>query len=516
MSLEIKVPTVGESITEVTIAQWLKKDGEIVEMDEVLCELESDKATFELNAEAAGKLTIKVQEGETVEIGAVICEIDENAKSDKKPAADKTESAKASATPPKEGKSSSGPVKTGKVKEMVVPTVGESITEVTISSWIKSDGDYVALDEVIAEVDSDKATFELPAEASGFLSIVASEGTTLKIGDTICKIEVAEGAPAGKTDAPAQSPGKDVPVAETSKSAGYYAESHPSPAAAKILAEKGIKPEEVKGSGVDGRITKADAEKATPKKQAPQKDTTPSSAPKTAFSRNSTRKKMSNLRKTIARRLVAVKNETAMLTTFNEVDMKPVMSIRSKYKEQFKEKHGVGLGFMSFFTKACCVALQEWPAVNAQIDGYELVYNDFCDVSIAVSTPRGLVVPVVRNAESMTFAEIEQEILNLATKARDSKLTIEEMTGGTFTITNGGVFGSMLSTPIINAPQSAILGMHNIVERPMALNGEVVIRPIMYLALSYDHRIVDGRESVSFLVRVKQLLEDPSRLLLEV
>jgi 2-oxoglutarate dehydrogenase E2 component (dihydrolipoamide succinyltransferase) len=225
---------------------------------------------------------------------------------------------------------------------------------------------------------------------------------------------------------------------------------------------------------------------------------------------------MSNLRKTIARRLVAVKNETAMLTTFNEVDMKPVMSIRSKYKEQFKEKHGVGLGFMSFFTKACCVALQEWPAVNAQIDGYELVYNDFCDVSIAVSTPRGLVVPVVRNAESMTFAEIEQEILNLATKARDSKLTIEEMTGGTFTITNGGVFGSMLSTPIINAPQSAILGMHNIVERPMALNGEVVIRPIMYLALSYDHRIVDGRESVSFLVRVKQLLEDPSRLLLEV
>lgn len=506
MSIEIKVPTVGESITEVTIAQWLKKEGDIVEMDEVLCELESDKATFELNAESAGKLSIKVQEGETIEIGTVICEIDESAagSAPKVEAAEPAESKESSASEVK---------KTGEIKEMVVPTVGESITEVTISTWLKNEGDYVSLDEVIAEVESDKATFELPAEASGYLSIVAQEGATLAIGDTICKIEVTEGepAPAASPAAAATSPAESSKASESG-----YAEGHPSPAAAKILSEKGVSADDVKGSGPGGRITKADAASATPGKSTTAPTEAPAASPRQAFSRNENRKKMSNLRKTIARRLVAVKNETAMLTTFNEVDMKPIMTMRSKYKEQFKEKHGVGLGFMSFFTKACCVALQDWPAVNAQIDGDELVYNEFCDVSIAVSTPRGLVVPVIRNAESMTFAEIEQEIMNLATKARDNKLTIEEMTGGTFTITNGGVFGSMLSTPIINAPQSAILGMHNIVERPIAINGEVVVRPIMYLALSYDHRIVDGRESVSFLVRVKQLLEDPSRLLLEV
>ncbi|MGK7389574.1 MAG: 2-oxoglutarate dehydrogenase complex dihydrolipoyllysine-residue succinyltransferase [Candidatus Cyclobacteriaceae bacterium M2_1C_046] len=513
MSVAVKVPTVGESITEVTVANWLKSDGDFVEQDEIIAELESDKATFELPAEASGKLKIKAQEGDTLEIGAVICEIDTDAKGAS--AADKKEAPKAEKKETPSG--GGGPSKTGEVKEMTVPAVGESITEVTISSWLKNEGDYVELDEVIAEVDSDKATFELPAEASGILHIEAKEGDTLEIGSLICKIEVTEGAPA---TAPAKE--KNQP-ADTEKAEGEetYASGHASPAAAKILKEKGIDPKNVKGTGVDGRITKEDAEKATPKaaaeKQAPQKEAAATTAaPKPQGERNERREKMTNLRKTISRRLVSVKNETAMLTTFNEVNMKPVMDLRKKYKDQFKDKYGVGLGFMSFFTKACCMALEEWPAVNAMIDGDELVYHDYCDVSIAVSTKRGLVVPVIRNAEKRDFQNIEKEIINLATKARDGKLTIDEMTGGTFTITNGGVFGSMLSTPIINAPQSAILGMHNIVERPVVENGEIVVRPIMYVALSYDHRIVDGRESVSFLVRVKELLEDPGRLLLGV
>jgi len=503
MSKEIKVPAVGESITEVTVGQWFKKDGDQVQMDEVLCELESDKATFELPAEAAGILRIKAQEGDTLEIGALICVIDEES------AISKTESSSPVAKTDSKPTTSA----TGEVKDMVVPTVGESITEVTLANWIKKDGDFVKLDEIIAEVDSDKATFELPAEASGILRQVAKEGDTLEIGGLICKIEVMEGEPT-----PTESP-SSAPVTSSSAPVGKesYATGHASPAAAKILSEKGILPADVSGSGKDGRITKEDAEAA--KKSAP----APAAAPKTATapvpvsgSRNERREKMSSLRKTVSRRLVAVKNETAMLTTFNEVNMKPIMDMRSKFKEQFKEKHGVGLGFMSFFTKAVCVALQEWPAVNAKIDGNEMVFNDYCDISIAVSAPKGLVVPVVRNAEAMSFDQIEKEIVRLAGKARDNKLSIEEMTGGTFTITNGGVFGSMMSTPIINAPQSAILGMHNIVERPMAVNGEVKILPMMYIALSYDHRIIDGRESVSFLVRVKQLLEDPTRLLFGV
>ncbi|MFL0685911.1 MAG: 2-oxoglutarate dehydrogenase complex dihydrolipoyllysine-residue succinyltransferase, partial [Algoriphagus aquaeductus] len=324
-------------------------------------------------------------------------------------------------------------------------------------------------------------------------------------------------APAKTESAPAE------PTASSSSSASSsYASGHASPAASKILAEKGISPESVSGSGKDGRITKEDALSAkksapAPAAEKPAPKAQESASPAAASgSRNVRREKMSSLRKTVSRRLVAVKNETAMLTTFNEVNMKPIMDLRAKFKDQFKEKHGVGLGFMSFFTKAVCVALQEWPAVNAMIDGNEIVYNDFCDISIAVSAPKGLVVPVIRNAEAMSFDQIEKEVVRLAGKARDNKLSIEEMTGGTFTITNGGVFGSMMSTPIINAPQSAILGMHNIVERPMAVNGEVKILPMMYVALSYDHRIIDGRESVSFLVRVKQLLEDPTRLLFGV
>jgi 2-oxoglutarate dehydrogenase E2 component (dihydrolipoamide succinyltransferase) len=374
----------------------------------------------------------------------------------------------------------------------------------------------VTLDEIIAEVDSDKATFELPAEATGILRQVAKEGDVLEIGGLICRIEVG-GATAS---APASSAAPAAPVAAAVSTTENYATGHASPAASKILAEKGIEAATLAGTGKDGRVTKEDALAAS----APVAAAAPKAAPAVAAApavsvagaRAIRREKMSSLRKTVSRRLVAVKNETAMLTTFNEVNMKPIMDLRSKFKDQFKEKHGVGLGFMSFFTKAVCVALQEWPAVNAQIDGNELVFHDFCDISVAVSAPKGLVVPVIRNAENLSFEQIEKEIVRLAGKARDNKLSIEEMTGGTFTITNGGVFGSMMSTPIINAPQSAILGMHNIVERPIAENGQVVIRPMMYLALSYDHRIIDGRESVSFLVRVKQLLEDPTRLMFGV
>ncbi|MEQ8582226.1 MAG: 2-oxoglutarate dehydrogenase complex dihydrolipoyllysine-residue succinyltransferase [Marinoscillum sp.] len=519
MSLEMKVPAVGESITEVTVAQWTKKDGDIVEMDEVICELESDKATFEVTAEAAGQLSIKAQEGDTLDIGAVLCTIDESkaAAGDEAPKA----STPASSGPEKEGKA------TGEVVEMHVPAVGESINEVTISSWTKKSGDTVELDEVIAEIESDKATFELTAEANGKLEIIAEEGTTLEIGALICKIEVTDGG-GSSASAPSSAPASGSSASSSSESKETYATGHASPAAAKILQEKGISAAAVTGSGKDGRITKEDAMNA--EKSAPRQETIKDKAPakpeskpafeapeiKSGVSRGQNRQKMTSLRKTVSRRLVSVKNETAMLTTFNEVNMGPIMELRKKYKESFKEKYEVGLGFMSFFTKACTMALQDWPAVNAMIDGEEIVYSDYCDVSIAVSAPKGLVVPVIRNAESLSFDQIEKEVVRLATKARDGKLSIDEMQGGTFTITNGGIFGSMLSTPIINAPQSAILGMHNIVERPVVENGAVVVRPIMYVALSYDHRIIDGRESVSFLVRVKQLLEDPTRLLLGV
>jgi len=539
MSQEIKVPTVGESITEVTIAEWVKKDGEYVEMDEVIAELESDKATFELNAPHAGVLQTRASEGDTLEIGAIICEIDPDGKSngqakeakdkpptDEAPSEDKPEEKKSSPS-----ESSEEVKSTGEVIEMKIPAVGESITEVAISEWLKEDGDHVKMDEVIAEIESDKATFELTAEAEGTLRIVAQEGETIEIGTLACRIEVGEQASSGSektADQPAES-SQDTQKQPSSSSASNgqsYAAGHASPAAAKILAEKDIDPKDVQGTGRDGRITKEDAieaKKSAPKPSEPaeapkEQASAPSdeSAPAVAGERQQRREKMTTLRKTISRRLVAAKNETAMLTTFNEVDMKPVMDLRKKYKEMFKEKYEVGLGFMSFFTKAACQALQEWPAVNAMLDENEIVYNDYCDVSIAVSSPKGLVVPVIRNAEKLSFDQVEKEVVRLAVKARDGKLSIDEMTGGTFTITNGGIFGSMLSTPIINQPQSAILGMHNIVERPVAINGEVVIRPVMYVALSYDHRIVDGRESVSFLYRIKELIEDPTRLLLGI
>lgn len=529
--IEIKVPTVGESITEVTIGSWVKKDGESVKRDEVICSLDSDKASFDVVSEADGVLRIKAQEGDVLPIGGLICVVETSAAATSAPTPAPAPAASAPAqAPAPAAPSAPAPAAAAKVVEMKVPTVGESVTEVTISGWSKKDGDTVQLDEVLCELESDKATFELPAEAAGVLRIVAEAGATLPIGAVICKIEVGAGssaAPQPAAEAPAAAPQSNGQAVTANASNDSYAAGHPSPAAAKILAEKGIDPASVSGSGVGGRLTKEDAVAAQPKaaptaapaEQPKAPVAAPSAstpAPKAADPRGQRRVKMTSLRKTIARRLVAVKNETAMLTTFNEVDMKPIMELRNKYKDKFKEKHGVGLGFMSFFTRACAVALQEFPVVNAFIDGDEVVYNDFSDISIAVSTERGLVVPVIRNAEKMTFSQIEKEIIRLAGLARDNKLTIDQMQGGTFTITNGGIFGSMLSTPIINAPQAAILGMHNIVERAVVVNGEIVIRPIMYVALSYDHRTIDGRDSVSFLVRVKQLLEDPTRLLLEV
>jgi 2-oxoglutarate dehydrogenase E2 component (dihydrolipoamide succinyltransferase) len=533
MSLEIKVPTVGESITEVTLSAWKKKDGDHVEMDEVIAELESDKATFELTAEKAGTLTTKANEGDTLAIGALVAVIEEAGApavaADKAPAAPvaaKDEPAKAVSPEVPANAPAPAPVQGGSsTLEIKVPTVGESITEVTLSRWIKKDGDAVEMDEAIAELESDKATFELTAEKAGTLKTIAKEGDTLAIGAVVCTIEGGGAAAPAKPSEVTPSVAAAVnesPQGEPAKGT-TYASGTPSPAAAKILAEKGVETSSVNGTGVDGRITKGDAlsaqkpaEAAKPAAAPAAKPAAPAAPVPAPGSRTDRREKMSSLRKTVAKRLVAVKNETAMLTTFNEVDMAPIMELRGKYKDKFKEKHGVGLGFMSFFTKAVTEALKEWPAVGARIEGEEVVYSNFADISIAVSAPKGLVVPVIRNAESMSLAEIEKAIVVLAGKARESKLTIDEMTGGTFTITNGGVFGSMMSTPIINSPQSAILGMHNIIERPVAVNGQVVIRPMMYLALSYDHRIIDGRESVSFLVRVKQLLEDPTRLLLGV
>ena len=411
--------------------------------------------------------------------------------------------------------------------EIKVPTVGESINEVTLAKWLKKDGDMVEQDEMLCELESEKATFELNAEKPGKISLVAKEGDVLKIGDVVCSIETDASVSSEQSAASSQQsavshepvenkiqeqPKQEVrqeeivepseEQASAEKKEKTYATNIPSPAAEKIMRENDV---EVKnGTGKDGRITKADVLSAIKNKK-------PIAA---AFSRNERKEKMSPLRRTVSKHLVTAKNTTAMLTTFNEVDMKAIMDIRARHKDSFKEKFGVNLGFMSFFTKACCYALQEFPAVNAFIDGEQIVYHDYVDISIAVSTPKGLVVPVIQNAESLSFAEIEKKVADLATRGRENKLTLEEMNGGTFTITNGGVFGSLMSTPIINLPQSAILGMHKIQERPVVVDKQIVIRPMMYVALSYDHRIVDGKESVSFLVQVKELLEHPDQLLI--
>ena len=393
------------------------------------------------------------------------------------------------------------------VLEMKVPSPGESITEVEIATWLVEDGDYVEKDQPIAEVDSDKATLELPAEESGIITLQAEEGDAVAVGAVVCLIDTAAEKPEGSSATPPSTSVNEAPKATPVKEevTSTYATGTASPAAKKILAEKNIEASTIKGTGKAGRITKEDAVKAVPSMGTMPEDGT----------RGTTRKKMSMLRRKVAERLVAVKSETAMLTTFNEVNMQPIFDLRAQYKEDFKAKHGVGLGFMSFFTLAVVRALKMYPDVNSMIDGDFKIEHDFQDISIAVSGPKGLMVPVIRNAEKLSFRGVESEVKRLAIRARDGQITIDEMTGGTFTITNGGVFGSMLSTPIINPPQSGILGMHNIVNRPMAVNGEVVIQPIMYVALSYDHRIIDGRESVGFLVAVKEALENPVELLMD-
>lgn len=396
------------------------------------------------------------------------------------------------------------------ILEMKVPSPGESITEVEIATWLVQDGDYVEKDQAIAEVDSDKATLELPAEASGVITLKAEEGDAVAVGQVVCHIDTAASAPEGAKTAPAvkAAPAPAAPVVETPSAsapkAETYASGTPSPAAKKLMDEKGIDAQQVTGTGRDGRITKDDVVSANVAMGTVSQDA----------NRKETRTKLSMLRRKVAERLVSAKNETAMLTTFNEVDMSAVFELRAQYKDAFKEKHDVGLGFMSFFTMAVIRALKEYPAVNSMIDGKEMISYDFCDISIAVSGPKGLMVPVIRNAEELTFKGIESEVKRLALRARDGLITVDEMTGGTFTISNGGVFGSMLSTPIINPPQSAILGMHNIVERPIVKNKEIAIAPVMYLALSYDHRIIDGRESVGFLVAVKEAIENPVELLM--
>ena len=421
--------------------------------------------------------------------------------------------------------------------EITVPSVGESVNEVTLSSWLVKDGDFIKLDQPIAEFESDKATFEMPCESVGIITLVAKEGDDIKIGGLVAYIDTDAAAPEKSTVESQQSTEKKEAIAEVVKTetketadSGLstadqktYATGTPSPAAKKILDEKGVDTKDVQGSGVDGRITKEDAlkvEKSTVDSPQPTETITEKTKESVVnrlstadFSRSEKVEKMSRMRKTISRRLVTVKNETAMLTTFNEVDMTRIHEIRAQYKKPFEEKNGIGLGFMSFFTKACALALTKFPAINAYIDDENIIYHDFVDISIAVSTPKGLVVPVIRNAESLSFAGVEKEVKRLALLGRDGLLSIQDMEGGTFTITNGGVFGSLLSTPIINQPQSAILGMHKIQDRPMAINGKVEIKPMMYLALSYDHRIVDGKESVGFLVMVKDFLENPEKML---
>lgn len=528
--VEMKVPVIGESVAEVTLSQWLKKDGEYVELDEPICEFESDKATLEFPAEAAGKLIYVAAEGDDLEIGALVAKIDTEAAQNGQSSDDS-----ATATPKKEASNSdqgnaAAPSVTGQIIEMKVPVIGESVAEVTLSHWLKGDGEMVNIDEPICEFESDKATLEFPAEATGKLIHVASEGSDLEIGALVAKIEVMEGKADVKEETTATEMVKATVADDRTKSETTYATGHPSPAAAKILKEKGIATTEVQGTGRDGRITKEDAMKATASaptakpKSEPKKETSPvtssssssKSSQNNSFGRGEERKKMSRMRRTIAKRLVSAKNNTAMLTTFNEIDMSALMKMRKTYQEEFVAKFDIKLGFMSPFAKACAKVLLDMPDVNAFIDDDHLIYHDYVDVSVAISTPNGLVVPPVRNVESLSLSEIEHSIRELALKARDGKLSMEEMSGGTFTITNGGIFGSLLSTPILNEPQSAILGMHTIQQRPIAVDGKVEIRPMMYVALSYDHRVIDGSSAVTFLVKVKNLIEDPVKLLLDL
>lgn len=502
MSGEIRVPTLGESVTEATVGQWLKKPGDEVSADEPVVELETDKVSVEVPAPQAGVLgDIAVKEGETVEVGALLGMIGEGSGNAKK-----AESASGDTPPSPAPQSTDTSGGTGKIVDIPVPSGGESVTEAGVGEWFKKVGDAVAVDEALVELETDKAAQEVMSPVAGVVKeIVAETGDTVEVGAILARIEeggTASATPPAKTEEP------------KGKSQGD-GNMPPSPAAQKILAEKGIDPASVEGSGKRGQVLKHDAQAArTPSASeaapAASASTIPDDKPREE------RVKMTRLRQTIARRLKDAQNTAAMLTTFNEVDMTAVMEMRKKYKELFEKKHGVKLGFMGFFTKAVCHALAEIPAVNAEIDGNEIVYKNFCHIGVAVGTDKGLVVPVVRDADQMSIAEVEKEIGNLGRKARDGDLSMADMQGGTFTISNGGVYGSLMSTPILNAPQSGILGMHKIDQRPVVVDGEITIRPMMYLALSYDHRIVDGKEAVTFLVRVKESLEDPERLVLDL
>jgi len=499
---EVRVPTLGESVTEATVATWFKKPGDAVAQDEMLCELETDKVTVEVPSPAAGTLAdIVAAEGETVGVDALLANISEGASA----------AAPAPAATPAAAPASDA----GVAVDVMVPTLGESVSEATVSTWFKQVGDTVQQDEMLCELETDKVSVEVPAPASGTLTeILAAEGTTVAAGGKLAVMSGASASASASAAAPAAAAATAPAAASTSK------DVEDSPAAKKAMAEAGISRDAVKGTGRDGRAMKDDVARAFAAAAS-----TPAPAPATAAPRapvsadNASREervKMTRLRQTIAKRLKDSQNTAAMLTTYNEVDMTEVMAVRKEYKDAFEKKHGARMGFMSFFTKACCHALKEVPEVNAEIDGTDIVYKNYVHMGIAAGTPTGLVVPVIRDADAMSFAEIEKAIAEKGARARDGKLTMAEMQGGTFTISNGGVYGSLMSSPILNPPQSGILGMHKIQERPMAINGQVVIRPMMYLALSYDHRIVDGKGAVTFLVRVKEALEDPRRLLLDL
>ncbi|RFP90092.1 2-oxoglutarate dehydrogenase complex dihydrolipoyllysine-residue succinyltransferase [Rhodobacteraceae bacterium 63075] len=508
---EVRVPTLGESVTEATVATWFKKPGDTVEADEMLCELETDKVTVEVPAPASGTLTeIVAEEGATVGVDALLAQIGEgDAKpAGKKPAEKKQESEK---TQPAASETNG---EKGNI-DVMVPALGESVSEATVSTWFKQVGDSVAQDEMLCELETDKVSVEVPAPAAGTIcDILAQEGDTVQADG---KLAVISGSADGTVE-PARRPEPAGGADDAPASAGAEGAQN-APSAEKMMAEKGIDPSSVKGTGKDGRIMKEDVMKAgsAPAPSAPAPAAQAPRAPVAADDASrEERVKMTRLRQTIARRLKEAQNTAAMLTTYNEVDMSAVMALRKQYKDEFEKKHGVKLGFMSFFTKACCHALKEVPEVNAEIDGTDVVYKNFVHMGIATGTPTGLVVPVIRDADSMSFAAIEKAIGEKGKLARDGKLSMADMQGGTFTISNGGVYGSLMSSPILNPPQSGILGMHKIQERPMVVNGEIKIRPMMYLALSYDHRIVDGKGAVTFLVRVKDALEDPQRLLMDL
>ena len=513
MSTEIRVPTLGESVTEATVATWFKKPGDAVKADEMLCELETDKVTVEVPSPAAGTLgEIVAAEGETVGVDALLAWLSEGQSAESKP--DDTPGAKAPSEEPEAGQV---PARAANTIDVMVPTLGESVSEATVATWFKSVGDRVSADEMLCELETDKVSVEVPAPASGTLTeIFFPEGETVQAGGKLAAMSTGDAAVAetaaasGATPATAPAEAKDIEHA---------------PSAKKAMEEAGLTPDQVKGSGRDGRIMKEDVAqaKAAPAPQGAMAGSTEEAPVKTPRApvpaddaAREERVKMTRLRQTIARRLKDSQNTAAMLTTYNEVDMTEVMALRNLYKDEFLKKHGVKLGFMSFFTKACCHALREVPEVNAEIDGTDIVYKNFVHMGIAAGTPTGLVVPVIRDADSMSFAAIEKAIAEKGARARDGKLSMAEMQGGTFTISNGGVYGSLMSSPILNPPQSGILGMHKIQERPMVVNGEIKARPMMYLALSYDHRIVDGKGAVTFLVRVKEALEDPRRLLMDL